>query len=140
MNVDPNVGDAINLVAGLYGFEIINAKETIRKKEPQRNQVIIEFAVIEGPDVEVGGKEVSTVGSEHTEFIDISFEGFEGKGLTFKKKQYQNFVAALGKTMDEFADLDAEDLIGERVNASVIMNSYKGKVNPQVDSYSVFTN
>jgi len=135
MRVDPTVKDAIELSAGLYSFEIINAKETVRKKEPKRNQIIVEFAVLAGPDDEKGN---STVGAEHTEFIDISFEGFEDKGLAFKKKQYQNFVAALDKTTEEFGDLDAEDLIGERVNANIVMNNYKGKISPQIDGYSIF--
>lgn len=136
MRVDPNLGDKINLVAGLYGFEIINAKETVRKKEPKRNQIIVEFAVIAGPDDEKGN---STVGAEHTEFIDVSFEGLEGKGLGFMKSKLQGFVSGLDKTMEEFRDLDAEDLIGERVNANIVMNAYNGKINPQVDGYSVFT-
>ena len=136
MRVDPNLGDAVNLVAGLYSFEIINAKETVRKKEPHRNQIIVEFAVIAGPDDERGN---STVGAEHTEFIDVSFEGLEGKGLGFMKSKLQGFVTGLDKTMDGFRDLDAEDLIGERVNANITMSTYMGKTRPQVDGYSVFT-
>ena len=135
MRVDPNLGDKVNLIVGLYSFEIINAKETTRKKEPHRNQIIVEFAVIAGPNDE---KDNSTVGTEHTEFIDVSFEGLEGKGLGFMKSKLQGFVNGLDKTMDEFRDLDAEDLIGERVNANIVMNTYMGKVNPQVDGYSVY--
>ena len=107
MRVDPNLGDKVNLVTGLYSFEIINAKETTWKKEPQRNQIIVEFSTIAGPDDE---QDNSTVGAEPTEFIDLCFEGMEGKGLGCMKSKLTGFVLGLDNTIEEFRAKDVRDL------------------------------
>ena len=134
MKVPVDVKDKMDLVAGVYSFEIINAKEMQRKKEPRRNQIIVEFLSIDGPEYENGEP---SEGAEHTEFIDVSFEGLEGKGLKFMEGKLQDFVKALDKTMDEFREMDAEDLIGLKINGTIKLDVYKGEVNPKIGSYSI---
>ena len=135
MKLNPTTKDKMDLVAGVYAFEIINAKEMLRKKEPFRNQVIVEFLTIDGPEYENGDP---SEGAEHTEFIDISFEGLEGKGYKFMEGRLQGFVKALGKTMEEFTDMEAEDLIGMKVNGTIKLEAYQGEVRAKIGSYAPY--
>ena len=135
MKMDANLKDKMELVAGVYALEIINAKEITRKKEPQRAQIVIEYLATAGPEYENGDP---SEGHEHTEFLDVTFQGLEGKGLKFMEGKLQNFVKALDKTMDEFRELEAEDLIGLKVNASIVNEAYQGEVRTKVKSYSVY--
>ena len=135
MRVDANVKDKMDLLAGVYAWEIINAKEIVRKKEPKRNQIVVEFLATSGPEYENGEP---SEGHEHTEFIDLTFEGLEGKGLKFMEGKYQDFVKALGMTVVEFEAQEAEDLIGMKINGSGKISVYLGVPKFQIDSYSLY--
>lgn len=135
MKMSADIKDKMDLVAGVYSLEIINAKEITRKKVPQRTQIVVEFLVAGGPEYENGEP---SEGYEHTEFIDLTFEGLEGKGLKFMEGKLQNFVKALDKTMDDFRDLEAEDLIGSKVNATIIREAYMGEIKTKVKAYSPY--
>jgi len=135
MRVDANVKDKMDLVPGLYVAEIINAKENTSRKG--NAQLIVEFQTIAGPDYENGEP---SDGHEITEFLTLSFEGYEAKGAAFLKGKLQDFVAGLGKTMEEFRDLEAEDLIGEKVNILVVNKPDKnGFLRPQIDGYKIYS-
>jgi hypothetical protein len=136
MKMDAKLKDKQDLVAGVYALEIINAKEMNRKKVPQRAQIVIEFLVTAGPEYLNGDP---SEGHEHTEFLDVTFEGLEGKGLKMFEERVQNFVKAIEKTMDEFREMEAEDLIGLKVNATIINDSYQGEIRTKIKAYSVFT-
>lgn len=135
MKMSADLKDKMDLVAGVYSWEIINAKEITQKKEPHRNQIVVEFLVIEGQPYTNGD---SSEGAEHTEFIDVTFAGLEGKGLKFMEGRLQGFVKALDKTMDEFRDLEAEDLVGEKINGTIKLESYQGEIRAKISAYSVY--
>ena len=135
MKMSADIRDKMDLVAGVYSLEVINAKEITRKKAPQRMQIVVEFVVIGGPEFENGDP---SEGYEHTEFIDLTFEGLEGKGLKFMEGRLQGFAKALDKTMDDFRDLEAEDLIGTKVNAIIVREAYMGEIKTKVKAYSPY--
>ncbi len=116
MRTDVNVKDLQRLVAGTYPAEIINAKEMVGKNEPKNNMVMVEWKTLGGLEYENGEP---SEGHELTEFIPVTFEGREGGALRMMTEKYQKFVAGLGKNMEEFADMEAEDLIGTQANLLV---------------------
>jgi hypothetical protein len=136
MNVDPTVKDKMPLVPGMYTAEIINAKEQQGKNPPNNQMVMVEYKTIAGPDYENGQP---STGHELTEWVTIEFSGREGKAKEFMQSKLQDFVAGLDKTMAEFADMDAEDLIGEQINLLVdnVLDKRNGKTAPGIVDYSV---
>ena len=122
MRTDASIKDLQKLVAGTYPAEVINAKEIQGKQLPKNNMIMVEWKTLGGPEYENGEP---SEGHELTEFITITFEGREGSALKMMTEKYQKFVAGLGKTMIEFADMDAEDFIG--VQANLLINDQVDK-------------
>ncbi len=117
MRTDVNVKDLQRLVAGTYPAEIINAKEMVGKNEPKNNMVMVEWKTLGGLEYENGEP---SEGHELTEFITVTFEGREDGALKMMTEKYQKFVAGLGKSMEEFNDMEAEDLIGTQANLLIV--------------------
>lgn len=134
MRVDANVKDKQRLVAGTYPSEIINAKEMVGKNAPNNNMVMIEWKTLDGPEYENGEP---SEGHELTEFVTVTFEGREGGVLRMMVDKYQIFVAGIGKTVEEFAEMEAEDLIGIQANLLVkdTVDKRTGNVVSNIENY-----
>ena len=138
MKTDVNVKDLQKLEVGSYPSEIINAKEMQGKTTPNNNMVMVEWKTLDGPEYENGE---ASEGHALTEFITVTFEGREGGALKMMTEKYQKFVAGLGKTREEFADMEAEDLIG--IQATLLISDRvdkrTGAIVSSIDAYGPVT-
>ena len=116
MRTDPNVKDLQRLVAGTYPSVIVNAKAMEGKNAPNNAMVMVEWKTLGGPEYLNGDP---SEGHELVEFITTTFEGREGGAYKMMVSKYQAFVAGIGKSMDEFAEMEAEDLIEIQANLLV---------------------
>jgi len=134
MRTEVNIKDLQRLVAGSYPSEIINAKEMVGKQAPNNNMVMVEWKTLGGPEYENGEP---SEGHELTEFVTVTFEGREGGAYKMMVEKYQKFVAGLGKTMEEFAEMEAEDLIGIQANLLVgdTVDKRTGAVVSSINAY-----
>ena len=134
MRVDVNVKDKQRLVSGTYPAEIINSKEMVGKNAPNNNMVMVEWKTLGGPEYENGAP---SEGHELTEFVTVTFEGREGGALRMMTDKYQTFVAGIGKTVEEFAEMEAEDLIGIQANLLVkdTVDKRTGNVVSNIENY-----
>lgn len=122
MRTEANIKDLQRLIPGSYPAEIINAKEMVGKNEPKNNMIMVEWKTLGGLEYENGDP---SEGHELTEFITVTFEGREGGAYKMMVEKYQKFVAGIGKTMDEFAELEAEDLIN--IQATLLISDVVDK-------------
>lgn len=135
MRVDPSIKDRQDPTPGRYSFRIINAREQVQKKAPGNSMLFIDLQAVGGPDYPDGtpsdGMEISTL-------VMLTFNGMTNP--KFSEKNFQDFVFALGKTVDDFKSMDAEDLIDLNIDGFVNMRVDKrsGIAEPAIDKWAPY--